>query len=129
MKANTVRNYNFTGDFYEGTILQTGTGTPVVKYAFSFSPKMTVSTNLFGELVIYTNTVLQLGGIISKVKDRNGDEIYPGSRWTITNGQPVLDGLGVISGYKYRASDKTLTDWAPPSNSTQDTTQIDPTTF
>lgn len=129
MKANTVKNYNFTGDFYEGTIYQIASGESVVKYGYAFSPKMGISTNLFGELVIYTDAILQLGGIIAKVKDRNGNQIYPGSQWTITNGQPVLDGLGVISSYKYRASDPAVTEKAPASTSTTDTSAIDATGF
>jgi len=65
--------------------------------------KLSLSVNLLGELVIDSETKMQLEGQLKNIVDRNGEEIYDAGQWQITQTMPLLSGLGTKEGYRYRA--------------------------
>lgn len=105
MKPNTTAVYYYTGDLYE-YVLQTsadGTVTTRVYDEVPIQVQLSLSINLLGELIIESQTKMQLDAYIKNIVDRNGDEIYMGGEWQILQTAPILGPMGIKSGYKYRA--------------------------
>lgn len=106
MKLNTTKEYPYTLDYYSYVVLPPADGSNVIIKDYSDVPVTTVaalSVNLLGELVIESPTKMQIEAVIENVLDRNGDEIYDGGAWIITQTAPILGPLGIKSGYRYRA--------------------------
>lgn len=106
MKANTTKEYPFVGDYYRYTI-QTSTDGTVSNRVYALIPEtvaLRVSVNLLGDLVIESQTKMQLNGYLKNIRDRNNDEIYTGGTWQIFQTAPLLNGIHVRDGYKYRAN-------------------------
>jgi hypothetical protein len=105
MKANTTKEYPFIGDYYKYTLVTSADGT-VSNRVYTTVPEtiyMRVSVNLLGDLVIESQTKMQLNSYLKNIKDRNGDEIYSGGTWRIFQTAPLINGLAIKDGYKYRA--------------------------
>lgn len=103
-KLNTVKNYHLTAQFWSYTNITSADGTVTNRqYNFNRNIGVKAGTNLIGELLIYTSEKLQLGGQIKNLLDRNGEEVYVGGIWQITQNSPVINGLGNKEAYKYKA--------------------------
>ena len=106
MKANTTKQYPYTGDLYGYTQVTSadGTVTERVYNEIPVSVAMRLSVNLLGELVIESQSKMQLNANLSNVLDANGEEIYTGGQWQITRTAPYLGPMGLKDGYQYRAN-------------------------
>ena len=106
MKANTTKQYPYTGDLYGYTVVTSADGsvTENVYDEIASQVKMRLSVNLLGELVIESQSKMQLNAYLSNVVDANGDEIYLGGQWKVTRTAPFLGPMGLKDGYQYRAS-------------------------
>ena len=105
MKPNLAKTYPYTGDYYSYTLVTSADGT-VTEKRYTTIPEqvsLSLSVNLLGELVIDSETKMQLDGQLKNVVDRNGEQIYDAGEWQITQTMPVLSGLGTKEGYRYRA--------------------------
>lgn len=105
MKANTTKQYPYTGDLYGYTQVTSADGS-VTENVYTEVPStvtMRLSVNLLGELVIESQSKMQLNAYLSNVVDANGDEIYLGGQWKITRTAPFLGPMGLKDGYQYRA--------------------------
>lgn len=105
MIFNAYRSYPYTADYYAYTQITSADGT-VVENRYNTVPqqvKMSISTSYIGDLIIITNSKLQIEGKISNVKDRNGNFIYLNGIWEISQTQPRTNPLGFVEGYKYKA--------------------------
>lgn len=105
MLFNTVKNRNYTAD-YTGYILVTSADGTVTQRQYDIVPinyRIQISTSFVGDLIILADAKFQLNGYISNVQDRNGEEVYPDGLWTITQTQPVVNAVGLVEGYKYKA--------------------------
>ncbi len=106
MKSNTTKEYLYRGDLYSYTVVTSADGT-VTNNVYVTTPTVValgISVNLLGDLVIESPTKMQLNAYLERVVDRNGDEIYDGGVWKIFQTAPLLNGLGVKQGYRYRAT-------------------------
>ena len=105
MKPNLTKQYPYTGDYYSYTVITSADGTVTTrKYAtFPVQVKMDLSVNLVGELLIDSETKMQLNGYIKNIVDKNNASIYEAGEWQIVQTAPVLSGIGTKEGYKYRA--------------------------
>lgn len=105
MKPIVAKQYPYTGDYYNYTLITSADGT-VTERRYATVPtevKLSLSTNLLGELVIDSESKMQLDGQLKNIVDRNGEEIYEAGEWQITQTMPILSGLGTKEGYRYRA--------------------------
>jgi len=105
MKANTTKEYLFTGDYYKYTLVSSTDGT-VTNRVYTTVPEtitLRVSVNLLGDLVIESQTKMQINSYLKNIKDRNGEDIYTGGTWQIFQTAPLINGIGVKDGFKYRA--------------------------
>lgn len=105
MKANTTKQYPYTGDLYGYTVVTSADGT-VTERVYDEVPstvKMRLSINLLGELIIESESKMQINANLSNIVDVNGDEIYLDGQWQILQTAPVLGPMGLKAGYKYRA--------------------------
>lgn len=105
MKANTTKEYLYSGDYYGYTLVTSadGTVTERVYNDFFTTVELALSVNLLGDLVIDSPSKMQLNGFITNVVDRNGEEIYTGGGWQIFQTAPILGPNGIKAGYRYRA--------------------------
>lgn len=105
MKPIVAKQYPYTGDYYSYTLITSADGT-VTERRYATIPtevRLSLSVNLLGELVIDSETKMQLDGQLKNIVDRNGAEIYDAGQWQITQTMPLLSGLGTKEGYRYRA--------------------------
>jgi hypothetical protein len=105
MKANTTKQYPYTGDLYGYTQVTSADGS-VTTNVYTEDPtpvSMALSVNILGELTINSESKMQRDAYISNVLDANGEEIYVDGTWKISQTAPVLGPMGLKDGYQYRA--------------------------
>ena len=106
MKANTTKQYPYLGDYYGYTVVTSADGT-VTENVYATVPTqvtLELSVNLLGDLVIESQSKMQLNGYIKNIVDANDEEIYTDGEWRIFQTAPVLGPMGLKAGYRYRAS-------------------------
>lgn len=105
MKANTTMQYPYTGDHYAYRQVTSADGTVTTNQynTVPVSVDLALTVNLLGELVIESQTKMQINAYVKNIKDANGEEIYTGGEWKITQTAPVLGPMGLKGGYRYRA--------------------------
>jgi hypothetical protein len=105
MRANTTKQYLYTGDLY-GYKLVTSADGLVTERVYDEIPvqvALALSVNLLGDLVIESESKMQLDAYLQNILDANGEEIYVGGQWQIFQTAPLLGPMGIKAGYKYRA--------------------------
>ena len=105
MKANTTKQYPYLGDYYGYTVVTSADGL-VSNRVYTTIPTpvtMQLSVKLLGELVIESQTKMQMNGYVKNIVDANNEEIYTDGEWQIIQTAPVLGPMGLKAGYKYRA--------------------------
>ena len=105
MKANTTKEYLYSGNYYGYTNVTSadGTVTERVYNTFFTVVDMALSVNLLGDLVIDSPSKMQLNGYVGNVVDRNSEEIYTDGLWQIVQTAPILGPSGIKAGYRYTA--------------------------
>lgn len=105
MKPNLTKQYPFTGDYFSYTLVTLADGTVTGKtYIGVPTPvQLALSVNLLGELLIESETKMQVNGRLKNIVDRNNEEIYEAGEWEIIQTAPILSAIGTKDGYKYRA--------------------------
>ena len=105
MKSNTTKSYPYSGKYYGYSLVTSADGTVTErKYDEFFTIiNMALTVNLLGELVIESESKMQLNGYIREVLDKNDENIYVDGVWQIIQTAPLLGPLGIKGGYKYRA--------------------------
>lgn len=105
MKTDIAKQFPYKGDLY-GYVLVTSEDGSTTERRYAINPtevSMSLSVNLLGELVIESETKMQIDSYLKNIKDKNGDEIYTSGEWQILQTAPILNPIGIKSGYKYRA--------------------------
>lgn len=105
MKANTTKQYPYTGDLYGYTQVTSADGS-VTENVYTEVPtqvSLALSVNLLGDLVIESESKMQLNAYLANIVDANGEEIYIDGKWEIFQTAPLLGPMGLKAGYKYRA--------------------------
>lgn len=107
MLFNTLRRakYTYIGDYYGYTTITSADGL-VSTNVYATAPtsiQFALSTTFIGDIVILTDSKLQLKGRITDILDRNSNPIYVDGEWEIKSTQPIVNAMGIIDGYKYKA--------------------------
>ncbi len=107
MLFDTLRRakYNYSADYYAYTKVTSADGS-VTENIYDEVPQpiiLALSTTFVGDIVILTNSKLQKAGYLANIQDRNGNEVYIDGTWEIKSTQPVVNALGIVEGYKYKA--------------------------
>jgi hypothetical protein len=105
MRANTTKQYLYTGDLYGYTLVTSADGS-VTERVYDEVPvqvALALSVNLLGDLVIESESKMQLDAYLQNILDANGEEIYVGGQWQVFQTAPLLGPMGIKSGYRYRA--------------------------
>lgn len=105
MKPVVAKQYPYTADYYSYTLVTSADGT-VTERRYATIPtevKLSLSTNILGQLRIDSLSKMQRQGILKNVRDKNGEEIYDGGQWEILQTAPILSALGTKEGYQYVA--------------------------
>jgi len=105
MLFNTVKNRNYTVD-YRGYTLVTSADGLVTERRYAVTPttiRVQISTSFTGDLIILADDKLQLDGYLDNLVDRNNIPVYEDARWRISSTQPLVNAVGLVEGYKYKA--------------------------
>jgi hypothetical protein len=105
MKANTTKQYPYTGDLYDYRRVTSADGT-VTENVYATIPtqvSMMLSVSLIGELLIESQSKMQRNAYLRNIVDANGEEIYQDGTWQIIQTAPLLGPMGLKDGYRYRA--------------------------
>ena len=106
MKANTTKQYPYTGDYYSYRIITSADGTVTTK-EYNTVPivaELSLTVNLLGQLVVESPLKMQINSYLKNIVDKNGEEIYADGVWEIVQTAPILGPLGIKGGYQYRAN-------------------------
>ena len=104
MKPLAAKNYPFTGNYFGYTTFTGGDNIQLKQYnSAPILVKLALSVNLLGELVIDSESKMQLNGRLTNIVDKNGEQIYDDGEWEIIQTMPILSGIGTKEGYRYRA--------------------------
>lgn len=106
MKPIVAKQYPYSADYYGYRLVTSADGTVTEKQydTIPIAVKLALSVNFVGELVIDSESKMQLEGYLKNVLDKNGEEIYTDGIWEIVATMPILSVLGTKEGYRYRAS-------------------------
>jgi hypothetical protein len=105
MKANTTKQYPYRGSLYGYTLVTSADGS-VTEKVYTEVPEevfMALSVNLLGDLVIESQSKMQINAYLYDIVDANGEEIYTDGEWEIFQTAPLLGPMGLKDGYRYRA--------------------------
>jgi len=105
MKPALTKSYPFTGELYAYRLVTSADGT-VTTREYDVVPTevlLSLSVNLLGDLVIESESKMQINAYLENIVDRNGEEIYQDGVWEIYQTAPLLSALGTKEGYRYRA--------------------------
>lgn len=105
MLFNTVKNRNYTVEVqgYREVTSADGTVTQKIYDVATTTVPVSISTSFIGDLNILANIKFQKDAYLLELKDRNENELYPEAIWIITQTQPVVNAVGLVEGYKYKA--------------------------
>jgi hypothetical protein len=106
MKANTTKQYPYTGDLYGYTQVTSADGS-VTENVYDEVPvqvSLALSVNLLGDLVIESESKMQLNSYLKNILDANNEEIYIDGQWKVFQTAPLLGPMGLKNGYRYRAN-------------------------
>jgi len=106
MKANTTKQYLYTGNLYGYTVVTSADGTTTENIYVTVPTQvfLALSVNYFGDLVIESESKMQLNAYLKNIVDANGEEVYQDGVWKIYQTSPNLGPMGLKNGYKYKAS-------------------------
>lgn len=106
MLSNTTRQFYFTGDYYSYTHMTDPNNPDSTVNIYTTIPtqvKLSLTTNIFGQLKIDSEVKMQRGGLLKNIVDKHGEQIYTDGVWEILQTAPNLNGLGEKDGYQYVA--------------------------
>lgn len=105
MLFNTVKNRNYTVDYRGYTTVTSADGAVSEKryIAIGTPVRVQISTSFTGDLILLADEKLQLDGYLQNLVDRNGNQVYENAVWRISSTQPVVNAVGLVEGYKYKA--------------------------
>lgn len=105
MLFNTVKNRNYTVEVqgYREVTSADGTVTQKIYDVATTTVPVSISTSFIGDLNILADIKFQKDAYLLQLKDRNENELYPDAVWIITQTQPVVNAVGLVEGYKYKA--------------------------
>lgn len=105
MLFNTVKNRNYTVKVqgYREVTSADGTVTQKIYDVATTTVPVSISTSFIGDLNILADIKFQKDAYLLELKDRNENELYPEAIWIITQTQPVVNAVGLVEGYKYKA--------------------------
>lgn len=105
MIFNGIKNYYYTANYYSYEEITSADGS-VTEKVYTEVPesfKLSVTTSFIGDLIILTDSKLQINGYITDLLDKNGEEVFIEGLWEVVQTQPVLNALGFAEGFKYKA--------------------------
>jgi len=105
MKPALTKSYPFTGELYGYRLITSADGT-VTTREYDVVPTevlLSLSVNLLGDLVIESQSKMQINAYLENIVDRNGEQIYQDGVWEIYQTAPLLSALGTKEGFRYRA--------------------------
>jgi len=106
MLFNAYKTYPYSADYYGYSIITNPTDPDQTSKVYTSIPttvRLSVSTSFVGDLVIVTTSKLQNAGRLANLLDRTGKQIYENSVWEIKSTQPIVNPVGFVQGYKYKA--------------------------
>lgn len=105
MKPIVAKSYPYTADHYAYVLVTSADGTVTEKKFNEVSTpvKLSLSTNIFGQLKVDSESKMQKNSVLKNVLDKNGEEIYTDGVWEIIQSAPNLSALGTKEGYQYVA--------------------------
>ena len=106
MLFNTVKNRNYTVDYRAYTTVTSADGVVTERRynAIGTPIRVQISTSFTGSLIILADEKLQLDSYLENLVDRNGTPVYENAVWRISSTQPVVNAVGLVEGYKYKAT-------------------------
>lgn len=102
MKLLTFTSSKYTADLYDYTTTQDSTGGNILTYAFDRPITLDASSDDSTELQVFFSEPFRAAQRLYRLKDRRGNELYPGGIWEFATIEPIINVFGYKDGYTAR---------------------------
>ena len=103
MRSTAFQRYKYTGDVYK-YVRETVGQTSTLKYYFAGKISLIAGLDKTKRLIIRSEQPLDIGTVISDIKDSNGVPILDGMNWQISNISPILNSFNNVESYRMAAT-------------------------
>lgn len=104
MKLNTFTGSRYTANLYDFEVTQDSSGGNILTYSFDRPVILDASSDDSTELQTFFSEPFKAGQRLYSLKDRRGNELYPGGIWEFATIEPVINVWGYKDGYTARVS-------------------------
>lgn len=102
MRLNTYNSSRYTADLYDFVVTQDPTGGDILTYSFDRAVTLDASSDDTSELQTFFSEPFKQGQRLYNLRDRKGNELYPGGIWEFATIEPVINVWGYKDGYTAR---------------------------
>ena len=102
MKSNAFNRYKYSGDLYKYVTVNKGE-TITQEYFFAKRIPLKASLQLNGSLMLKAEQKIEVGSLVSNIKDGDGNSILGDQVWETTGLEPIVNSFSAIEEYRIRA--------------------------
>jgi hypothetical protein len=102
MKPMGYNRHKYSGELYKFVEEVVG-DTATIKYYFVGVVPITAGLDDNQRMTIRTDEAIQIGSLIARIRDANGELILDDMVWQVSNISPVLNAFNAIDSYRLRA--------------------------
>jgi hypothetical protein len=102
MKPMAYNRHKYSGELYKFVRKVIG-DTTTLEYYFVGNIAITSGLDVSGRMIIKCDEPIQIGSVISNIKDSNGNLILDDIAWQINNLEPILNAFNNIESYRMKA--------------------------
>lgn len=99
MKTLGFQRYKYTADVYK-FVRKTVGDTSTIEYYFAGTVPIQTGMDKAQRMIIRCEQPLDLGTILSNIKDANNNLILDDQNWQINNLQPIFNSFGTVESYR-----------------------------
>lgn len=103
MKTFAIHKSKYSGEYWNFKEVDYGKTTDF-EWFFSKNIRFILGNSAYSERInFYSESLLRVGSQIKNIFDSKNNQVQPGTFWSITSIEPMLDSFNQINGYKYKA--------------------------
>ena len=106
-KVDAFKKHPFTARAFNYNVITDSAGKNSNEYYFYKDVELDVTLSTFGRIVVlFPDDAFGImpEANLEQLKDKNGNEIYPGGVWTLAGVTPIISTFGVRDGFRANAT-------------------------
>lgn len=102
MKSLAFQRNKYSGELYK-FVRETVGDTSILSYYFAGTIALTAGIDKTNRMTIRTDQPIQIGSLVSNIKDTSGNLILDDIIWQTTTIEPILNSFNAVESYRMRA--------------------------